>query len=280
MIFEQPRVYALKSNALLYGVLTILFAVLVTALTMAWFRPSPPNPPLKTTPLVSTHVSSTQPPPDRTTLIEELKSHLLAHLPFAGSLNDQAPHALQVTARGPVVLDGDSAFFPGPSYLELPHIDFRDRPFAIAMWIKPVAPVRNYGLLEQNEGPPHKHLFLMLRSSDKPCVGFHSDDLTAVDSVPADVWTHLVFQFTGAQQQIWMNGRQIASRTSDPYKGTAGATLIGKAPRWGSSDTQGYRGHMRDLRIYDSDLTELQIRALAGIELGDMPGAQRTGTHF
>jgi hypothetical protein len=217
------------------------------------------------------------PVPDKRSILEALKGSLLFHLPLTSSLKDHSAKQLPVELRGEGAIEilNGAAHFPGNAYLVLPHIPLENRPFAFAAWIRPEGKVLGYGLLEQNDGAPNKHLHILFRDPDKPYIGFYMNDLRAPASITAELgWTHLVFQFTGSHQQIWINGMLAIERVSDPYLGEKGETHIGTAPKWDNVPTQNFKGYMRDVRLYGAALTPVQIRVLSGTADGNPRGAQ------
>ncbi|HLX63536.1 MAG TPA: LamG domain-containing protein [Planctomycetota bacterium] len=207
---------------------------------------------------------------ERREVLNGLREHLLLHLPFTSSLKDHSAHALELTSSGAIEVRDGAAHFPGDAYLTLPHIPLDNRAFAFALWIRPEGQVVGYGLLEQSGGGPGKLLHILMRDPDRPYFGFYMSDLRAPSSIQSERWTHLVFQFTGSHQQIWIDGQLSIERVSDPFLGESGETRIGKAPGWNNVPTQCFKGAMRDLRLYDVTLTDQQIRLLAGLD-GNAP---------
>ncbi len=203
--------------------------------------------------------------------IAAIENSLLLHLPFTSSLDDHSSYHRIMESSGAVSVHDGAAHFPGDSFLTWPHIPLANRPFACAVWIRPEGKVVGYGLLEQVEGGPGKHLHLLMRDPDKPYFGFYLNDLRSPQSVTSEMgWTHLTFIFTGTHQQIWINGLLVIERNSDPFRGEKGEMRIGKAPGWNNVPTQCFKGAMRDLRIYDFALSPQQIRILAGLN-ADVP---------
>ena len=103
----------------------------------------------------------------------------------------------------------------------------------------------------------------MFREPNMPRIGFYLNDLQAPQHMQSDVWTHLVFQFTGTNLEIWLNGKRVAEQESEAYLGKSGATLIGHAPHWNNVPSSTFQGFMRDVRIYNVALDEEQIRVLS-----------------
>jgi hypothetical protein len=118
----------------------------------------------------------------------------------------------------------------------------------------------------------------MLRENRQPYFGLLGRDQISPVGVPWEQqWMHLVFQHTGEFQQIWINGRLVASFRAEPYHGTTGVTAIGKAPRWGNVPAQDFVGHMRDVRIYQRRLEPDEIASLASAFQMGQPISSTTG---
>jgi hypothetical protein len=198
--------------------------------------------------------------------LPQLERGLVVHLPLKIDLLDHAPKAHPVEVSGQVELrDGGAWFAGGKDWLDLPFVPLNDRPFAIAVWLKPAGSDPTYGVLEQwDRDVPGHILHLMIRNGLSPYLGFYVNDLVSpVVLSNAGTWQHLVFQYDGKYQQIWINGRFICRRAAEPYHGTAGKTLIGKSPGWSNVPSKNYAGWMSDFRIYDRALAFDEIEALA-----------------
>jgi hypothetical protein len=203
----------------------------------------------------------------------DLNKKLLAYLPFTQNLEDASPSKLPVKTIGEVAVENGAAYFPGgKGALELPTLPF-NQPFAISMWIKTDKDVMA-GLIEQRDAKEHDHLFhIMLRKTFQPYLGFYMNDAISPLSIKSDEWTHLIFQYTGTHQEIWVNGRLLCSRRAKSYEGTKGATFIGKNPGWRNVPAKNFQGYMRELRIYGRSLSSEEVAKLnvspAGIELAN-----------
>lgn len=189
---------------------------------------------------------------------------LLAHLPLSTGVADTASPGTSVEDHG-VTFEGGAARFDGNATLTLPHIDLANRPFAFSLQVRVDGDAESMGLVEQraaNAGS--RHLHLMLRTGQRPYLGFYLNDLIADRPVPRDGrFHHLVFQFTGEEQEIWMDGERVAHRRSGPYLGDRGATHLGRNPGWTNVGRTHLVGGLRDVRVYGRALTASEITALA-----------------
>jgi hypothetical protein len=193
-----------------------------------------------------------------------LDKGLLAYLPLRVDLQDHSPAENPVKMNGGVELREGGAYFNGQTnWLELPHFDFDKRPFAVSMWIKTTGANPMYGLLEQQaEHVPNRWLHIMLRGGRQPYLGFYVNDAISPQDVPLKEWAHLVFQYTGTHQQLWIDGQLLCSRAARAYDGNAGKTVIGRSPRWNNVPSKDFEGYMREIRIYG--------RALSADEIGSL----------
>jgi hypothetical protein len=195
-----------------------------------------------------------------------LTDRLVLHLPLTADLEDHSPLRQPIEIVGAVRIESEGAWFGGRrDWLEAPHIALNDRPFAVAMWIKESGQARHVGLLEQFDlARRGHHMHLMLRENRQPYFGLYQRDQISPLGVPWEQeWMHVLFQFTGDFQQIWINGRLLVSFRAEPYHGTTGVTAIGKAPRWANVPARDFVGHMRDVRIYHRQLEPTEIGLLS-----------------
>jgi Concanavalin A-like lectin/glucanases superfamily len=196
----------------------------------------------------------------------KLDQGLSLYLPFTMDLKDHSGANLPIKIKGQVRIDSEGAVFDGGNdWLIAPHIPLDHRPFAIAFWMRDETAEQSVGLVEQLDKNKHlRHFHIVLRKERQPFFSFYAARFISPLSIPTNQeWVHLVFQYTGKEQQIWMNGRLICTRQTDPYQGTNGPTTIGKIPRWTNVPGKNFKGHLRDFRIYGRDLDPGEIELLA-----------------
>lgn len=146
--------------------------------------------------------------------------------------------------------------------------------FSASFWIKPSPhPNENAGLLEQRRNDEHWRLSLvgqfgswamMSRETGEP-------DPSMVFSIPSG-WRHVVISLgPKGVPRYWVDGI-LQSRTRD--------TMVAMAPAlWLSAGnmTKGdapWKGHLRDLRIYDHVLDEVEVRQILACGLPSYPAAR------
>ena len=200
----------------------------------------------------------------------DLARGLLAYLPLRDDLRDHSAKPNPVEVSGIVELKDGAAWFPGKEdWLEMPFIALNDRPYAIAVWVKPVGDSASYGLFAQyDRSEPNHHFHLMIRDL-RPWLGHYVNDLVSPVSLSnSGEWQHLVFQYVDGRQQIWINGRLICERVAAAYRGTSGPTCLGKNPNWHNVPARSFTGWMSDFRIYERALVFEEIKTLASAQPG------------
>ena len=198
---------------------------------------------------------------------------LVLHLPMRADLRDHSPKTHAVEISGRVELRDGAAWFGGKEdWLELPFIPLNERAFTVSMWLKPTGDGPTYGVLMQWDRNETNHiLHLVIRDGWRPRFGFYVNDVVSPVSLSnAGGWQHLVFQYTGTHQQIWINGRLICCRVAESYRGTRGPTFIGRNPDWNNVPGRDYEGGMSDFRIYERALSFAEI-----VELSSTPPASK-----
>ena len=194
-----------------------------------------------------------------------LEDGLLLYLPFTTDLRDHSPSNHPIKVVGDVRFEPEGAVFGGQDWLEAPHIPLNHRSFAFAFWMRDTTSEQSVGLVEQFDARGRRrHFHLVLRKNRQPLFGFYPGRLLSPLSVPASQeWVHLVFQYDGEEQGIWMNGRLIGARRILPYEGTNGVTTIGKIPRWRNVPGSNFQGYLRDFRVHARTLSMEEIQILA-----------------
>lgn len=158
---------------------------------------------------------------------------LLLYLPLSQDFADHSANHLAVVNSNAVRIVDGAAYFDGrTNWLELPCVPLARRSFAISMWVKVTGTHPMYGLLEQKEADrPNQWLHVMLRGGRQPYLGFYVNDTISPRDVLLNAWTHLVFQYNGTHQEIWVNGEFMCQRKARTYGGAGGVTRIGYTPR-------------------------------------------------
>jgi hypothetical protein len=201
-----------------------------------------------------------------------LEKDLLAYLPLRSDLQDHSAANNPVKVNGNVELQNGGAYFNGDTnWLILPHFDFHEKPFAVSMWIKTTGRNPMYGLVEQRgDNEFDQWLHIMLRGGRQPYLGFFINDAISPLEVPLGRWAHVVFQYEGTHQQLWIDGALVCSREARAYEGDSGETVIGRSPRWNNVPSKDFEGCMKEIRIYGRALSSKEVDAL--FDLGNDAG--------
>jgi hypothetical protein len=189
---------------------------------------------------------------------------LLVHLPLIADFADASSQHRPTQVRGVQIRNGAAWFDGKDSGIVLPHVALNRRAFSVAMWVKLEDDFPGIGLVHQYAAHRrNQHFHLVLRDAT-PRLGFYNNDLRTGKTVaPRDGWTHLVFQYNGREQEVWVNGQRTGVRAARPYLGTSGEFQIGRAPRWSNIPAHDFKGGLRDLRVYSRALAPMEIQALA-----------------
>jgi hypothetical protein len=191
---------------------------------------------------------------------------LLVHLPLSKDLRDISGKNRHGAKIGEISFhrDGYAQFGGSRDYIRLPHMPLNGRSFAISFWVRLDKENEGNSFLEQIAGRQRNMmLHIETRNARRPRMGFFANDIDSSTSMAkAGTWQHLVFQYGSGQQQIWLDGKRIAARSSIPYSGAAGNMYLGKSPKWTGMPHSDLDGGMLDFRIYGAELTPDEIAAL------------------
>ncbi|CAF4421777.1 unnamed protein product, partial [Didymodactylos carnosus] len=111
-----------------------------------------------------------------------------------------------------------------------PYLNFAFRSLTIEAWIYPLVLSGDNDLFGQCQCNTctDKCLFFILRNS---CLymGFYSDNLQGNTALRTYSWWHVafVYDYSSAQQTVYINGIQDGTRSGGPYLGTTGNITIG-----------------------------------------------------
>ncbi len=198
-----------------------------------------------------------------------INDQLSLHLPLQKDFADISSRKQSIEMQGNVIIRDGAAFFPGKgSWLEVP-TQVLNKPFAVSMWIKVIGNKSMYGLVEQfDKDVRNQHFHLMLRGKLQPYLGFYVNDAIAPVSMKTAAWTHLVFQYNGTHQQIWIDGRLLCERKAKHFDGSNGVMRVGKSARWTNVPSHDFEGFMREFRVYSRALSASEIAELDVVPSG------------
>ncbi len=168
-------------------------------------------------------------------------------------------------------LDGEAIFYGSPGYLKtnLPvgSAGFNGS-FTASAWIYMNTVEGDQAIFGNSTQANNTGLHLMVRSG-QPHLGFYGNDLRASQTLEANQWYYLTFQYDADSktQSIFLNGEQIATRTaSSGFTGTKNLD-IGKT--FDSSPSY-FNGRMKDISITDGVLSADEIQAKMNANRGSV----------
>ena len=168
-------------------------------------------------------------------------------------------------------LNGEAIFYGGPGYFQtnLPvgSAGFNGS-FTASAWIYMNDVSGDQAILGNSTQANDQGLHLMVRSG-QPHLGFYGNDLRASQTLDANKWYYLTFQYDAENktQSIFLNGEQIATQTVS--KGFTGGKTLDIGKTFDSSPSY-FNGRMRGISITDGILTQSEIQ--------DMMNADRRTT--
>ena len=168
-------------------------------------------------------------------------------------------------------LDGEAIFYGSPGYLKtnLPvgSAGFNGS-FTASAWIYMNTVAGDQAIFGNSTQANNAGLHLMLRDG-QPHLGFYGNDLRASQTLEANQWYYLTFQYDADSktQRILLNGNQIASKTNaNGFTGTKNLD-IGKA--FDGSPSY-FNGRMKDISITDGVLSADEIQAKMNANRGSV----------
>ena len=115
----------------------------------------------------------------------------------------------------------------------------------------------------QEDGPGNAamlHHGIRADSESNAHYGGWGNDLGDAGVVPVGEWTHLAFQFDGADKVVFVNGVETARGGGSPMSGHAFPVIIGGHGRDAADPAgQSFNGAIDEVKIYDEVLTAQQI---------------------
>ena len=166
-------------------------------------------------------------------------------------------------------LDGEAIFDGGPGYLKtnLPvgAAGFNGS-FTASAWVYMNDVSGDQAIFGNSTQANSTGLHLMVRSG-QPHLGFYGDDLRASQTLEANQWYYLTFQYdaNSKTQRIFLDGEQIATGTAKAgFSGTKNLD-IGKTF---DSSSKYFNGKMKGISITDGVLTQSEIEAQMNADRG------------
>ena len=145
----------------------------------------------------------------------------------------------------------------------VPHMAFNGIPFTISAWVRLNSITADQPILSQDIIPARNALLHCVVRNGRPCLGFYNNDLLSNTVLSTGKWYHLVFQYNGSHQRIYIDGSPDSGRAARAYEGTGGKTYIG----FYNSDS--FNGTIDEVCIYNRSLTSSEISNLSRVYHGN-----------
>ncbi len=166
-------------------------------------------------------------------------------------------------------LDGEAIFDGGTGYLKtnLPvgAAGFNGS-FTASAWVYMNDVSGDQAIFGNSTQANSTGLHLMVRSG-QPHLGFYGDDLRASQTLEANQWYYLTFQYDAASktQKIFLDGEQIATRTAKA--GFSGTKMLDIGKTFDGSPSY-FNGKMKGISITDGVLTQSEIQSQMNADRG------------
>jgi len=198
----------------------------------------------------------------------DLKRDLELWLPLQGGFRDFSKNHHIGEVMGNLRIEREGAYFDGEGdHILFPSFDFRDKPFAISMWIRSTGDFGNCGIIQQKSANRKREWFhLVLRERMQPFFSFYVVSTMAKSTLRnTDGWRHLVVQYSGNKSEIYVDGKLDVSRATPSFLGEGGKFVVGLTPKWSNVPSSDFEGYLSDFRVYKRALNKSEIRYLASM---------------
>lgn len=98
--------------------------------------------------------------------------------------------------------------------------------------------------------------------------GSTSYAVTVASQLPQNTWTHIAIVFDGSELRAYVNGSEVGSdntQAAAPSTTSTADVLVGKRGDGGGNH---YQGYLFDVRMFDREISDAEITAIAAVSLG------------
>jgi hypothetical protein len=183
-----------------------------------------------------------------------------------------APHGVTDPLNYGTIYSGTALSFDGTNdYVVCNNPNnFSSSIFTLSAWVKPSVVNANQVVIaygsDTSSSPEGKRIALFIASSSKPILAFWGNDVVSDGTINAGIWTHLAITFSGGDRTSANSKIYINSVSQTLTGGTASALDLSDmdfihigADQLGS---QLMNGSISNVKIFDTDLTQAQVREL------------------
>ncbi len=211
-------------------------------------------------------------PPEET--LSSLKVGLVAQWDFLGNANDQSRGEFHGSISGAVPTadrfgneNGAFTFNGSTDYINIgraPDLAFGGfQPYTMAAWVKPGTGGGN--IITKFNGGVLAGWYLQIKD-DMHVLSYRNVgplSTTSLDPVESDQWLHLVSKYDGKTLSIYVNGVLQAQEPFTSHPSDTNTDLLIGAIHSKGDITGYYEGIIDDIRLYNRDLSNEEIAALA-----------------
>lgn len=208
----------------------------------------------------------------------DIESGVVAHFPFNGDAIDVIHPGIPVKVGGAILTsdrfnDDNSAYsFDGLEsaiWTDIKNYPEYESPQSFSWWYF----TKENQALEQKEGAGNMMVLVNASNGTGIQFGFRAPGyntkgfdswkwgggtLLEVDPPVINVWHHCVYTFNGKTHRFYLDGKNVATSTEKPQKGSPCQLMFGNYPK----GNQFFKGKLDDVRIYNRVLNESEISLL------------------
>lgn len=197
------------------------------------------------------------------------------NLPFTNNLVDSSKYNRIITATGLTFMNdragnaNNAAYFNGNAQATIPYapeLDFKDRTFSIACWIKPEQNNSNiYGTIFSNAAAGNG-FSIAINEAGHPVFINHATGTSYVATlrIKQNDWNHLVWKYDNVKLQLSLsfNGQLVQKWTNVPTPQASTANLmVGN-----NFDGKHFKGGIDQLNVYGKLITDNTIQQLSNYQ--------------
>jgi hypothetical protein len=193
-------------------------------------------------------------------IMKENGSNLETNYDFNGTKYITFGYAPERTFIRSIDFDGVNDYLDAGKVLDL------NTSFTVSAWIKRSA--TNQTILSKRNNPFTEGYDLSINSSQKAEMSWFNgtkQTITSVTSIPAEKWHHIGIIFNGTTAKLYIDGVLDTSKTMATVPANTQSFLIAAAN--GESPTSFFNGTIDEVRVWNVDLSEQQLRYVMNQEI-------------
>lgn len=193
-------------------------------------------------------------------IMKENGSNLETNYDFNGTKYITFGYAPERTFIRAIDFDGVNDYLDAGKVLDL------NTSFTVSAWIKRSA--TNQTILSKRNNPFTEGYDLSITSSQKAEMSWFNgtkQTITSVTSIPAEKWHHIGIIFNGTTAKLYIDGVLDTSKTMATVPANTQSFLIAAAN--GESPTSFFNGTIDEVRVWNVDLSEKQLRYVMNQEI-------------